>query len=209
MKTVFLKFIVLAIAFTIITEITNYLLNLNGLLHSFLSDYLTVKEINSYFEFQNKWHWLTYFFIPIIILLKTSIITLILYVGLFLNNTEIKYKDIWRIVINAEFIFLFVPILKTLWFLFFQPNYNLLDIQDFYPLSALNIVGYKGLETWFVYPFQILNFFELACIIYIAFQLGKITNTNTDFGLKIVGLSYVPVLLLWVATVMFFTLNYS
>ncbi|WP_433779342.1 hypothetical protein [Flavobacterium anhuiense] len=209
MKNLFFKYALLSLSFTIITEITNYLLNLNGLLRYFLSDYLTTKEINSYFEFQNKWHWLTYFFIPIVILLKTSIITLILYVGLFLSSRDLKYKDIWRIVLDAEFIFLLVPILKTLWFLFFQTNYDLSDIQNFYPLSALNILGYKSLETWFVYPFQTLNLFELAYIIYIAFRLGKITNTNTDYGLKIVGLSYVPTLILWVATVMFFTLNYS
>ncbi|PBJ06636.1 hypothetical protein [Flavobacterium sp. ACN6] len=209
MKNLFLKYLIISLAFTLISEITNNLLNVNGLLRYFLSDYLTLKELNNYFEFQNKWHWLTYFFIPIIILLKTSIITLILYIGLFLSSKDLKYSKICCIVINAEFIFLLVPIIKTIWFLFFQTNYSLLDIQNFYPLSALNIVGYKNLESWFIYPFQILNLFELSYIIFLAFQIGKLTQTNTDYGLKIVRSSYIPVLFLWVATVMFFTLNYS
>ncbi|SCY95643.1 hypothetical protein SAMN02927916_4317 [Flavobacterium anhuiense] len=209
MKHYLLKLFTLSIAFIIINEITSNLLNFNGLLRYFMSDYLTLQEINRYFEFQKKWHWLTYFYIPIILLIKTSIIATILYVGLFLNSQDLKFKQIWNIALNADFIFLLVPIIKTLWFLFFQPGYNLIDVQNFYPLSALNIVGYKNLETWFIYPFQVLNLFELSYIIYLAYQIGKITSTNADYGLKIVGLSYIPSLALWVATVMFFTLNYS
>ncbi|MHC0446854.1 hypothetical protein ACWA1F_15695 [Flavobacterium sp. 3-218] len=209
MRNTFLRYSLLTISFVFITEITNKILNLKDLLHHFLSDFLSVQQVNSYFEFQDKWHWLTYLYIPLLILIKTIIISTILYAGLFLFGKEIKYTQLWNITIKAEFIFVLVPILKILWFYFFQTNYNLNDIQNFYPLSALNIVGYKGLETWFIYPFQVLNLFEVFYIIYLGFQIGRITNTNADYGLKIVGLSYVPFLLLWVATVMFFTLNYS
>ncbi len=209
MNNTFLKCLLLSITFTILTEISNIILNLKGLLRHFLSDYLTLDQLNSYFEFQDNWHWLAYFYIYAIILIKTLTIATIVYIGLFLSNRDIKYKIIWNAVINAEFIFVIVPILKIFWFSFFQTKYDLNDIQNFYPLSALNIIGYKGLETWFIYPFQVLNLFELFYIIYLGFQIGKLTNTNTDYGLKIVGSSYVPGLLLWVATVMFFTLNYS
>jgi len=209
MKNPIAKYLILSILFIITTEITSSTLNVNALIRDYLSEFFTSQQLEKYFVLQDKWHWLTYFYIPIIILFKTSIITLILYVGLFLSSKDLKFKDIWRIVINAEFIFLLVPIFKTLWFIFFQPNFTLLDIQNFYPLSALNIVGYKNLETWLIYPFQTLNLFELTYMIYLAFELGKLTNTNADYGLKIVGLSYVPSLLLWITTVMFFALNYS
>jgi len=205
----YLRYVLLSITFFVMTEINNKLLNIKDLLRHFLSEFLTQSQVNNYFEFQDKWHWLTYLYIPFIILIKTSGITTILYIGLFLLNKELKYKPLWDITLKAEFIFLLVPILKIIWFTFFQTQYNLNDIQNFYPLSALNIVGYKGLEPWFIYPFQILNLFELSYIIYLGFQIGRLTNKNTDYGLKIVGLSYVPALLLWVATVMFFTLNYS
>lgn len=209
MNSAFHKYLLLSIAFTIITEITNVILDLKGLLRHFLSDFLTINQIDDYFNFQDKWHWFAYFYIPIIILIKTSIISTVIYIGLFLNNKDVKYKSTWDIVLKAESIFLLVPIFKTIWFYFFQVKYDLNDVQSFYPLSALNIIGYKGLEAWFIYPFQALNLFELSYVIYLGFEIGKLTNTNADYGLKIVGLSYVPSLLLWIATVMFFTLNYS
>ena len=99
--------------------------------------------------------------------------------------------------------FLLVGIAKIIWFYFFQTNYTLKDIQYFYPLSALNIVDYKGLEPWFIYPFQTLNLFELAYWLILAFYIGKATETNMDNGLKIVASSYGSALLLWVITVMF------
>lgn len=209
MKNTFLRYILLSISFTIITEITNKIINLKNLLHHFLSNFLTTDQVNNYFEFQNQWHWLTYLYVPLIILIKTLIIATVLFIGSFLLSREAKYSSIWNIVLKAEFIFSLVPIFKVFWFLFFQTKYDLNDVQNFYPLSALNITGYKNLEIWFIYPFQVLNLFELFYIIYLGFQIGKLTNTNADYGLKIVALSYIPSLLLWVTTVMFFTLNYS
>jgi hypothetical protein len=210
LKNSLLIFLLLSIILILFGEATKVVLDIDKLFYNSMAEKLTSQQLNQYFEFQNKWKWVSCFFIPIYIAIKTSIVAIILYIGtFFFSQKEITYKSIWNIAIKAEFIFLFVPICKTIWFYFFQTNYTLEDIQYFYPLSALNITGYKNLETWFVYPFQVLNLFELFYIIYLGFQIGKLTNTYADYGLKIVGLSYVPSLVLWVATVMFFTLNYS
>jgi hypothetical protein len=163
-----------------------------------------------FFEFQDKWQWVSYVFVPIMVLIKTSLIASTLYIGtFFFSKMPIAFKQLWAIVISAEFVFLLVPVFKIIWFYFFQTNYKLEDIQYFYPLSALNIVGYKNLEPWFIYPFQTLNLFELAYWLILAYYIGKVTKTTMDNGLKIVAYSYGPALLLWVVTIMFFTLNYS
>jgi hypothetical protein len=210
LKNSFLIFFFFSIVLIILGEATKVILDIDTLLYNTMAENLSPLQLNQYFEFQNKWKWVSYFFIPIYILIKTSIVATVLYIGTyFFNQKEIAYKSLWNIAIKTEFIFLLVPIFKIIWFSFFQTKSDLTDIQNFYPLSALNIIGYKGLETWFIYPFQILNLFELSYVIYLGFQIGKLTNTNTDYGLKIVSLSYVPSLLLWIAIVMFFTLNYS
>nr|WP_199001973.1 hypothetical protein [Flavobacterium sp. ASV13] len=209
MRFPFIKWLVLSIALILIAEVFKRVIHFDDLVYNSLSEKLTSQQIEKFLGLQKKWQWIEYVFIPILLLIKTSIIATILYIGLFFSNKDLKFNIILNIVLKAEFIFLLVPIFKMIWFYFFQTNYDLQDIQNFYPLSALNITGYKGLETWFIYPFQVLNLFELIYIIYLGFEIGKVTHTNTDSGLKIVGLSYVPSLLLWVATVMFFTLNYA
>ncbi|QOG03548.1 hypothetical protein [Flavobacterium sp. MDT1-60] len=209
MKSPFLKWLILSIISIVITEIFKKAIHFDDLLYNSLSEQLTSQQIKKILGLQKKWQWVANVFMPVFILIKTSIIATILYIGLFFSNKDLKFKNLWDITLKAEFIFLMIPVFKIVWFYFFQTDYTLEDIQNFYPLSALNIVGYKGLETWFIYPFQTLNLFELAYIIYLGYQVGQLTTTNTDNGLKIVAYSYVPSLLLWVVTMMFFTLNYS
>ena len=207
-STVF-KYLLLSFISILLSELLKKTVYLDKLLYNSLAEELTSKQIENLFEFKKKWQWINYVLPPILLLIKTSTITTILYIGLFFSNKDLKFNTILNIVLKAEFVFLFVPVFKIIWFYFFQTHYTLEDIQYFYPLSALNITGYKGLEIWFIYPFQVLNLFELLYIIYLGFEIGKLTQTNTDYGLKIIAFSYAPSLLLWVATVMFFTLNYA
>ncbi|CAA9198801.1 hypothetical protein [Flavobacterium collinsii] len=209
MKSPFIKWLVLSIVSILIAEILKKATHFDDLFYNSLSEQLTSQQIESFLGFQKKWQWVGDLFIPVLMLIKTSIIATILYIGLFFSSKDLKFRNLWNIVLKAEFIFLLVPVFKIVWFYFFQTNYSLDDVQNFYPLSALNIVGYENLETWFLYPFQTLNLFELAYVIYLGYQVGKLTNTKPDHGLKIVACSYVPALLLWVVTIMFFTLNYS
>ena len=151
-----------------------------------------------------------------LILIKVTLVGCILYIGTFFySKAKVTFKQLFDAVIKAEFVFLLVSILKIVWFYFFQTNYTLEDLQYFYPLSALNIVGYQGLESWFIYPLQVLNLFELAYCLLLSYFVGKLAFTEKDkgkpmdLGFKIVASSYGSALLLWVVVVMFFTLNYS
>lgn len=210
MKNTFAKYLILCIALILSAVITNNILNFKGLLYNSLSEQLTSKQIESFFEFQDKWQWVGYAIVPLIVLSKTSLIASTLYIGtFFLSKGAVTFKQLWGFVLSAEFVFLLVPVFKIAWFYFFKTQYKLEDIQYFFPLSALNIVGYSDLESWFIYPLQTLNLFELTYWLILAYFIGKATQTSMDQGLKIVAYSYGSILFLWVVTIMFFTLNYS
>lgn len=210
MKKTYTYYILLCVLLLIITEATKYFLQIDKLVYNSLAENLTSSQINNLISLQKKWQWIGYLFVPIFILLKTLVVSSFLYIGVFFfSRKEIVFKSILSNVLKAEFIFLIIPILKIIWFNIFQTNYSLEDIQYFYPLSGLNIIGYKSIEPWLIYPLQTLNLFEIAYIIYLSYRIGYLTNSSADNGLKIVGYSYVPALLLWVTVVMFFTLNNS
>ncbi len=210
MKTPFFKYLVLSVITIFLSEIANTIFDFKGLLSNSLSEQLTSKQIKDYLEFQDKWKWISYLIVPVLIFIKTVLISSILYIGVFVaNKSTITFRQLWGIVINSEFIFLLVPVFKIIWFYFFQTEYKLTDIQYFYPLSTINITGYENISPWYIYPLQTINVFEFAYIIYLSYQIGHLTKTNADTGLKIVALSYVPAVFLWVSIVMFFTLNFS
>lgn len=203
-------FIILTIVFTALSILSQKLLSIDKLVYYTLSEQFTRQQLENYFDFQQRWQWVSYAIIPVFLLLKITLVGSVLYIGTFFySKVSVTFKQLWAIALKAEFVFLLVGVAKIVWFYFFQTNYTLEDIQFFYPLSALNIVGYKGLEAWYIYPFQVLNLFEVAYIFILAYYIGKLTQTNTDRGLTIVSASYVPALVLWVVCVMFFTLSYS
>jgi len=214
-----MKFLLLCFL-TVITGISIiYIFNIEELTYFTIQNKVTKEQLEEIFNFKKKWEWVSYFIIPVLLLIKTALVASILYIGTFFySKTKVTFKQLWDIVVKAEFVFLLVGVLKIIWFYFFQTSYTLEDLQYFYPLSILNIVGYKGLDAWFIYPLQTLNLFELAYWLILAYYISKIAsptknfegnNYKMDFGLKIVATSYGSALLLWVVVVMFFTLNYS
>ena len=212
-----MKNFIFIISVSLFTHYLNkYVLENEEVLLVYLSEKLNAKQIENFFNFQKKWQWFSCAIIPIILLIKTSIIASVLYIGTFFySKAKVTFKQLFNAVVKAEFVFLGVGVLKIVWFYFFQTNYTLEDLQYFYPLSALNIVGYQGLESWFIYPLQVLNLFELAYWLLLSYFVGKLAFTEKDkgkpmdLGFKIVASSYGSALLLWVVVVMFFTLNYS
>lgn len=210
MKNTYTFFILLIFSYIFLNEVIEYIVDFDDLIYNSLSTNLTSNQINDFFNLRDKWGWINFLIVPIYLFFKTIIISSSVYVGIFFfGKSEITFNSILNITIRAEFIFTLVGILKIIWFYFFETNYTLEDIQCFYPLSAINITGYKEIEPWLIYPLQTLNLFELAYVIYLAYQIGYITKTNPDNGLKIICYSYVPIMFLWVIIIMFFTLNYS
>lgn len=203
----------------IVVFLTEYLLKTNKIFFDFLTENYTKKEVLKVYALREKWDWISYAIIPLLLLIKTTLIASVIYIGTFFHiKIKVTFKQLFNEVVKAEFIFLGVSVLKIVWFYFFQTSYTLEDLQYFYPLSALNIVGYQGLEPWFIYPLQTLNLFELMYWLLLAYYIGKMASPTKnkeknkypiDFGLKIVASSYGVALLLWVVVVMFFTLNYS
>uniref|UniRef100_UPI004048E34B hypothetical protein n=2 Tax=Flavobacterium sp. TaxID=239 RepID=UPI004048E34B len=196
--------------------LSNYILTYDEKMYNLYNNILTKRQIDELLDLKVKWQIFTYVIIPLILLIKTALIASVLYIGTFFySKIKVTFKQLFDAVVKAEFVFLGVGVLKIVWFYFFQTNYTLEDLQYFYPLSALNIVGYQGLESWFIYPLQVLNLFELAYWLLLAYFIGKLAFTEKDkgkpmdLGFKIVATSYGSALLLWVVVVMFFTLNYS
>ena len=210
------KILFLLLSSILLVEISKYLFDFDKLIYSKLIDNVSNQDINLYINNLKKWRLISQLFLPFLILIKVTIIGIILYIGTFFySKTKVTFKQLFDAVVKAEFVFLGVGVLKIVWFYFFQTNYTLEDLQYFYPLSALNIVGYKCLDNWFIYPLQTLNLFELAYWLLLAYFIGKLAFTEKDkgkpmdLGFKIVASSYGSALLLWIVVVMFFTLNYS
>lgn len=185
-----------------------------------LADQLTYEQIETMIAQGKKWEWLGYALVPLVYLIKFSLVALVLSLGVWMATNRFWFTSLFAAAIEAEVIFLIPVIAKLLWFLFLQPNYTLQDLQLFYPLSLLSMFDPDTLEAWWLYPLQVLNVFEVVYWGILAYlvapllrhQDGQETEGFFDRlgrGLGIVSASYGAGLVVWVALVMFLTLSYS
>ncbi len=212
--TVKKNFSLLLIVFIIavlLNFVSNTVLQSNDLIISSLSERLTLEQINEFIGFKQKWEWVGYSIIPVVLLIKVTLVSLCLSLGKFFTSIEDKYafKEYFRIALSAEFVFLFVGAIKLSYFLWFKTDYTLEDIQYFYPLSALNLFDYKEIDTWLIYPLQTTNVFEIAYWFVLAYGIMNLLQIKFGKAFELVLMSYGISLIIWVGCITFLTLNMS
>jgi hypothetical protein len=112
----------------------------NELVYKYYSDILTSDNIQNVIEMNKKWEWLGYTIIPLVILLRSSLVAMCLSIGMFFYNMEhnLKSKQFLRVALLGEFVLVLVGFVKLFYFLVIKTDYTLKDIQEYYPLSYIN-----------------------------------------------------------------------
>ncbi len=199
-------FLLLTTLLLSLNMVSRELLNSDALLTSTLSEQLASHQLEKALDLKRKLDWLSYFIIPATLFIKVSLIAAVLNIGVFFFSKEISFGKLFEIVVKAEFIFLLAIIFKTVKFYVFQTDYSLEDLQYYSPLSALCITGYH-VEPWFIYPFQVLNLFELIFLILLSSPLARELGITVERGFMLVVGSYGAGKIIWVVIVMFLIIN--
>jgi hypothetical protein len=173
------------------------------------SEQLTYDRAMELYAILKKHSWVSFVCFPLILLIKITTITLILYTGVIFFNLQkqLSLVKVLRVVTGAEMIFVIAGIIKVLWFNFFAGNYTLTDISFFYPVSLINLFNPRNIDQLWVFPLQTINLFHFAYLLLLAYGIkivGNISNTSSE---KIVLSTYLPALTIWIALIMFLLLS--
>jgi hypothetical protein len=175
------------------------------------SEQLTWDRSIKLFDDMQRFAWIGYAFTPVMLLIKFSLVSLVLYTGIVICNIQDKVSlgSVFKIVIASEIIFVCASLLKFLWFCFFAGNYDLNDLGFFYPLSLINFFKTSEVNKLWIFPLQTVNIFQVIYIISISYGLNKVCKVENPDSDKIVLLSYLPSLVIWMALIMFLTIDAS
>lgn len=190
-----------------LAEATIYYLDLNTVLYKNLSEQLTLQQLEEYLAVQKRWSWVQYALLPLALWLKTTLLAWVLAIGGFFQEIELPHKTYWNIALKAESVFLFMALVKMLWFLIIEPDFEFERLQSFTPFSLESILHTENLPRWALYPLQLVNFFEVVYWMLLVLLLNEVTRTRKGF--TIVATSYAPALFVWMIFIMFLTLNFS
>lgn len=204
-------FLIVVLLSVFTTILIKYLLGIDKLYYNYYSEKLVQEQVENIIVLKNKWEWIGYVIIPLLVLIRTNLVALCLSIGMFCYNMEhpYKFKQFFRITLLGEFVLVLVGFFKLGYFYFVKTDYNLLDLQQYFPLSYINFLDIDNIEPWLIYPLQTINLFEIAYFFVLAYGLWKLLKNNFSKSLEIAAVSYGSGLVVWLGIVMFFTLNMS
>ncbi len=185
---------------------THVIITTDTLYYSSFINELSFERINDIIHINNTIQWIGLAELPILLFIKLGIIAGIIYSGMFVFNQNVGYKDCFKIVLLAELVPISVALIKLIYFIASPPS-NINDIQSFYPLSLSTLFTNHKIPSYFLYPVQQLNIFEIIYWAFIAGGISVFTNKSFGYSFKIVALSYGPALGLWILCVMFIQLQ--
>lgn len=175
------------------------------------SEQLTYDRSMELFSMMKSYAWISYLLCPLVLIIKFSVVSFVIYIGVFFFDMqkEISIRKVFTVVIACEAVFILASIIKLLWFIFFAGNYTLNDLSFFYPLSLINLFRQPEVASYWVYPLQTVNLFQLAYVLMLAAGLAKISSVKRDATDKIILITYVPAIFIWIVFIMFLTIDNS
>jgi hypothetical protein len=204
-----LRLIVLLACTLLLFEARNFFLTTDEVIYQSLGERLSTAQIEKMFEQRDRYFWLPYVFIPVFYLIKLSLVSICLGVGMFIFNLKPSLRLAFSVSVKAEFVLLLPSVITIVWFYFFQASYTLEDVQNFAPLSMVGLFDANSLEPWERYPLTLLNLCELIYVLILA--NGIRNNFHQDFNqsLKIVLVSYGSGLVIWTLFIVFIVISFS
>ena len=201
------KFFLLLTGFTALTAFAfNFLFISEGLYYQSFGEQMAADRIAKMIELSQKWQWVGYVLIPVIVVVRVCFPAICLYVGCFITGLNINFGKLFKVALLADFVFVFAGIAKLATLIFFKNVTTLSDLQ-FHPLSLLEALGRSSVEPYFIYSLSLINLFELIYWLVLAWLLTEAIGKSFGQSLKTVTSSYGTGLLLWVLFIMFLTIN--
>ncbi len=171
--------------------------------YNFLGQQLTIERIKQFLSFRDKWQWVGYLFIPLMLLLKVCFVSFAIYLGTFFTENNVSFKRLFGIVLLAEGVFIFAGIVKM--FILLVSNFNTFEkIQTYYPLSFLNHFDTEKLKPWEIYIYNQFNFFHAIYIIFLSYCYSRLVHIKFFNSILFILNTYGLAIVLWITLVIYF-----
>ncbi len=177
--------------------------------YEFYGNQMSYERIVGLIDFQTRWSWVGYVLLPVIYLIKFSVLSIWILVGIIFFGYKTSFKKIFHLVIVSEFVFLIPALIKVVWFGLIHTDFTLAELSYFTPLSLVNLFDIERLEPWWVYPLQSINLFELIYLLVLGFGVRNLIKQDYAEALKFTIPVYGSGLVIWIVFVSFLTLNFS
>lgn len=203
----FLLFLLLIFSFSLSQVFAEFLLVKETLLYDHFNNQLPAKRVEQLLDVRKGWLWVNYILTPLVYSLKVALTTLWILSGIVFFGYQSSFKEIVRIVIIAEFVWLIPSFITLIWFGLIDVDYSLREVQYFKPLSLLNLFEVSEVDGWLIFPLQSLNLFEIAYMFALAIGIKRAFNKGFMHALNFTASVYGAALVTWIVFITFLSIN--
>ncbi len=199
-------FISISIIYFLVAFYNHEFILTDNFINSALGYNLTSNNIKDSIDFVRKWQWISYLFIPLVLLLRITFTWICLKAGSFITDrfTETSF---WKIAIQAEIVFAFGAVAGLFYTEFF------VDVETLEQLSvnpfSLQVFVSDSVPKWSLYFFNTLNIFEFGYVFVLAYLIAEEAKSKVLPSLKFVASTYLPGLALWVLLVSYLSVVFQ
>lgn len=141
---------------------------------------------------------LNYFWTPLALLWKFTVIAFLFWLGSFMIGYKVSFKELWQFALVAELIFIFPELMRLL--VYFSPDtapsFN--EIDTYRPLSVFSLIGNQNLPLRYHYALASFNIFEVFYGIIWVYGFKMIGKRSLKESFFVVLISYFLPFLIWI-----------
>lgn len=153
-------------------------------------------------SFDKKWGFIKYVFIPFGLFLRISLVTYIIYLGLYLVNVDVSIKYLYKVTILGELIFLVFTITRTI-LIFFHNFTSFEELGRYAPFRFITVETISNYPPWIKIPMLIINPVEILYWFVLSFLISKLLSWNYFKSTLLVIKTYVVGLIVWIIFIVF------
>lgn len=154
-------------------------------------------EAKGDFMFFHIFSFANYLWTPFGLLWKFTVIAFLFWVGGFMVGFKVPYKELWQFALVAEFVFVFPELIRLLVYLAPDSGVSYLEIQEYRPLSLLQLLGPENIDKQYRYALASINVFEVIYGIVWMYGFHMISRRSIGESALVTLVSYFFPLAIW------------
>ncbi len=204
-KLIFILLIILILLNQSLIYIFNDIVFTDSFFYNILGNQFESSEIENFLTTNNKIESLSYFYIPILIILRCFFVSLAFYVYSKLNEQEKLFSSFFEVALTSEIVFI-IQVVSKLIYIIIAGN-TIENAQTMATLLSLNhfLEGVK-VPKYLSYLFSCINLYDIAYLLALSINYASILKINSKKSFEIVCLTYLPLLFLWIVLITFLSI---
>lgn len=201
-------FLIYGFLYALVAWLTNCFVLNETFFYNYMGSTVSADGIKEYLAMRAHYMWFSYAALPVYIVIKIFVTAACIQAGALYFRLPLSWNQTVRVTLVAELALIIGNVLKFFWLLYAPPANDKMYFY-FFPLSLTQLFRPQDVPGWWWYPLQTINLFEIAYWLLLAAGLKTFLGGPFKKMLSLVISSYGLALLIWLAFMVFVSLQLS